>query len=200
MFLRGLCPGNTSIMSSSCLRASVAFLTALRTVAFPKCSTSPISYKKLRLQKNVARCTTFALMRAHVHGVSDLICVAGKCCWGKWLSLMKNSTVQTDIHWGMAAHLNMVWRSSPGVRHCINCASMSIRFQPMSVWKLASGSAVGRRQGELRVSYRKPDSEQVRFTESVDMVIDSEFYLPLFLELKTQSFPHFRGNILRVFT
>ena len=53
---------------------------------------------------------------------------------------------------------------------------------------------------KLRVISRKPASEQIMFTESVTMVIDSEFQLPRFLEQKTQSFPHLRVNLLRVFT
>ena len=52
----------------------------------------------------------------------------------------------------------------------------------------------------LRVSSGKPASEQVMFTEDVTAVTDPEFKLPLFLELKTQSFSHLRVNKLRVFT
>ena len=64
----------------------------------------------------------------------------------------------------------------------------------------ASGSVGGGVREKLRVYEGKPASEQVRFTESVTAATDPEFKLPLFLERKTQSFPHLRVNQLRVFT
>lgn len=48
----------------------------------------------------------------------------------------------------------------------------------------------------VRVSSSKPASEQVMFTESITMVTDSEFQLPLFLERITQSFPHLMVDLL----
>ena len=47
---------------------------------------------------------------------------------------------------------------------------------------------------------RKPAPDQVRFTDSVTIVTDSEVKLPLFLKRKTQSFPHLSVNKLRVYT
>ncbi len=53
-----------------------------------------------------------------------------------------------------------------------------------------------RSKGHCHTALSDSASEQAMFTESVTMVTDSDFQLPLFLEGKTQRFPHLKNHLL----
>ena len=107
----------------------------------------------------------------HVHVVSYRRYEGWEYCSDKLSIVQKNGNTQTEYHQRIIKHPSGVrWPSDGDLCFNINWLFKKHTMSDTSFSLRAST----KKEEKLRVSWRKPASEQVRFTEYVAMVTDSE--------------------------